>query len=446
MNFSSLELSHVLGAAIVGLISVSSLFGGAHVGFAYKPPERVSAIIMAFGTGALIQALVLDLAYQGAQRLIHQGHLSGWASWLWVAGGFVAGGGMYYVGNRFLEARGAAMRHPALAKLYVQRKRLQESELLLKKLSRIDIVRTLPPEDVEDVLVAVHLVRKPKGHVIFQKGDRGDALYLVDEGLVDILQNPVDAAGENPRIAQLGSGHSFGEMALLSGENRMATAVAATDVVLLRIDKVHFDELMERSRSLRRAIEALNSFRLLTNVESTSGTASQMEWQKAAVSNLRRLSQDDRQSLIRQHAIQGTGLALFFGTMLDTIPESIVIGSSWSGLHDFRFTFLVSVFIANIPEAMASAAAMRAAGYSRERVLSLWAGLCICGIAASVVGNMMFASAPPAVLTLVGAVAGGSILAMVSSVMMPEAYEDGGPSVGLATITGFLTAFLFSLV
>jgi hypothetical protein len=35
---------------------------------------------------------------------------------------------------------------------------------------------------------------------------------------------------------------------------------------------------------------------------------------------------------------------------------------------------------------------------------------------------------------------------MVSSVMMPEAYEDGGPAVGLATIAGFLISFLFSLL
>jgi len=37
-------------------------------------------------------------------------------------------------------------------------------------------------------------------------------------------------------------------------------------------------------------------------------------------------------------------------------------------------------------------------------------------------------------------------LAMVASVMMPEAYEDGGPSVGLATIAGFLAAFLFAFL
>jgi len=49
-------------------------------------------------------------------------------------------------------------------------------------------------------------------------------------------------------------------------------------------------------------------------------------------------------------------------------------------------------------------------------------------------------------LTLVSAIAGGGILAMVASVMMPEAYVDGGPAVGLATIAGFLCAFLFTLV
>lgn len=62
---------------------------------------------------------------------------------------------------------------------------------------------------------------------------------------------------------------------------------------------------------------------------------------------------------------------------------------------------------------------------------------------ATAFGNIVLADAPPTVLTLVGAVAGGGILAMVSSVMMPEVYEDGGPSVGLATIAGFLFAFLF---
>jgi ZIP family zinc transporter len=72
--------------------------------------------------------------------------------------------------------------------------------------------------------------------------------------------------------------------------------------------------------------------------------------------------------------------------------------------------------------------------------------LVVAGGIAAALGNAYLAHAPVQALTLVGAVAGGGILAMVSSVMMPEAYEDGGPTVGLATIAGFLCAFFFSFV
>jgi ZIP family zinc transporter len=134
------------------------------------------------------------------------------------------------------------------------------------------------------------------------------------------------------------------------------------------------------------------------------------------------------------------------GAMLDGIPESIVIGSSFTSLESFKFTFLIAVFLANLPEAMSSAVGMQRAGFSRKRIFSLWGVLLLCGAIAAAVGNLYLSAAPPILIALVEAVAGGGILAMVSSVMMPEAYEDGGPSVGLATIAGFLCAFLFTFL
>lgn len=89
---------------------------------------------------------------------------------------------------------------------------------------------------------------------------------------------------------------------------------------------------------------------------------------------------------------------------------------------------------------------MHAAGFSKLKIFGLWGTLVAAGAVAAALGNIFLADAPATTLTLVGAIAGGGILAMVASVMMPEAYEDGGPSVGLATIAGFLCAFLFSFV
>ena len=56
------------------------------------------------------------------------------------------------------------------------------------------------------------------------------------------------------------------------------------------------------------------------------------------------------------------------------------------------------------------------------------------------------ANAPPQVLGVAEAVAGGAILALVAQVMMPHAFEGGGRYVSLSTIAGFLIAFLLSTI
>jgi ZIP family zinc transporter len=80
------------------------------------------------------------------------------------------------------------------------------------------------------------------------------------------------------------------------------------------------------------------------------------------------------------------------------------------------------------------------------KIFSLWVLLIVAGSIAAALGNIFLIDAPHAVITVVEALAGGGILAMVASVMMPEAYEDGGAEVGLATIAGFLAAFFFTLI
>jgi len=401
-------------------------------------------MVMAFGTGALIQALALQLAFEGAERLIHQARLSGLHSWLWVAGGFIAGGIIYYIGNRIIDNYGGALRHPAMAKLYLLKKKREESSAILEKLSQIDLVRQLPPEEMEDVLLCVQPCRFAAGDIIFNQGDRGDALYFIDAGQVDI---GVSSDTEKSRkIATLTTGHSFGEMALLTGDPRSATAMAATSVSLLKIDKIHFDELIDKSPNLRSAVERLNSQRVVQNVQAAGSAMDAAHWQQVAIANIQRLSRNEEVSMLKKQATTGAPLAIFLGAMLDGIPESVVIGSSFLSLADYQYTFLAAVFLSNLPEAMASSLGMREAGFSKRRIFRLWGGLIVAGAFAAACGNIFFSTAPPTVLTFMEAIAGGGILAMVASVMMPEAYEHGGAEVGLSTIAGFLAAFLFSFL
>jgi CRP-like cAMP-binding protein len=438
MNELVFDFPRVFSAASLAFIAMSALIAGTLTGIFIRPSQRTNAIIMAFGTGALIQALSIDLAYHGAHRLIEDLQLAGLSAWSLVAIGFFIGGLMYYLTNKALEKKGAAVRHPALAKFYFLKRKRQEKSRVLKQLSNVELLRSMPPQDMELVLEAVKPASFHANEFIFRKGDAADGLYLIVHGEVQILDQQ-----EGNVMATLTAGESFGEMALLTGEPRYASARSSTAVTLWKIDKSEFNSLIKVSPFLRQSIEQLNSQRLMKNVQTVH--MDKEHWLKIALSNIERLSKTEEYTYLNKIP-KGAPLAIFLGAMMDLIPESIVIGAGFSDFGSYRYTFLAAVFLANFPEAMASSNAMITAGFSKKKIFTLWGLMIIAGVIAAIIGNVFLHSASPMIISLVEAIAGGAILGMVASVMMPEAYEDGGSEVGLATIAGFLLAFLFSLI
>lgn len=75
------------------------------------------------------------------------------------------------------------------------------------------------------------------GAVIFEEGSKGDAMYIVLEGEVDLLVG-------GKLVAHLDVGKTFGEMALIDDSPRSATAVAATDCNLARIGPERYEEMV----------------------------------------------------------------------------------------------------------------------------------------------------------------------------------------------------------
>jgi CRP-like cAMP-binding protein len=100
---------------------------------------------------------------------------------------------------------------------------------------------------------ALRTRRFRRGEVIFHAGDPGDSLSIVRGGSVKILVAPED--GSEPAIlTTVGPGGFFGELALLDGGARSATAVAveASETVVLHRDA--FDRLLDENAAIRRAL------------------------------------------------------------------------------------------------------------------------------------------------------------------------------------------------
>jgi ZIP family zinc transporter len=139
-------------------------------------------------------------------------------------------------------------------------------------------------------------------------------------------------------------------------------------------------------------------------------------------------------------------LAIVLGTVLDGIPESLVIGLTIYGSGAVGAAYLAAVFISNVPEALSSTSGLAASGWRPRRILSMWTLIAIVSGLASLVGYTAFRNASPDTIAFVLAFAGGAILTMLADTMMPEAYEHGGKLVGVMTTLGFATAFTIHLV
>jgi ZIP family zinc transporter len=139
-------------------------------------------------------------------------------------------------------------------------------------------------------------------------------------------------------------------------------------------------------------------------------------------------------------------LGIVLGTVLDGIPESLVIGISLLSGEAVGLSFVIAVAISNLPESIAATTGLRRTGWSAAHVYRLWAiVVAISGLAAGL-GYGLLAGAPREVAAVIEAFSAGAVLTMLADTMMPEAFDEAGPAVGLATVMGYATGALLTLV
>lgn len=140
-----------------------------------------------------------------------------------------------------------------------------------------------------------------------------------------------------------------------------------------------------------------------------------------------------------------SGLGIFIGTVMDTLPESAMIGMSLIGGDSVSLALVISIFISNLPEGLSSTVGLQKSGYSTKKIIILWV-LVVFFSALSSWGGVLLEAAPDSIKAIMSSFAGGAIISMIASTMMPEAYKEGGPSVGFITALGvFLSLWLHHL-
>jgi len=95
-----------------------------------------------------------------------------------------------------------------------------------QSLARVPLFKRLEPHELEKLAEEIDQVNYKAGEVIFNEHDRGDALYVLEEGSVRIWVTDEDL--QPVTLAELQPGAFFGELAVLDQGERSSSATAIT--------------------------------------------------------------------------------------------------------------------------------------------------------------------------------------------------------------------------
>ena len=111
------------------------------------------------------------------------------------------------------------------------------------ELAAVELFASLPQAALADLARHARTSAYPAGTTIFREGEDGDCLHVLRAGAVKVVRS---ARGAEVVLDVLGPGRVFGELAVLDSSPRTATLVALADSTTVIVDKVAFDQLLDR--------------------------------------------------------------------------------------------------------------------------------------------------------------------------------------------------------
>ena len=150
-----------------------------------------------------------------------------------------------------------------------------------------DLFRTLSTTAIERIVDRFVLIKNEKDTVIIQKGQKGDAFYVIYKGSIKV--SLPTKGGKEIQLAVLTKSDCFGEMSLLTGNPASATITSIEELELLKLSEEHFNDLLLEYPVLNRYFHRILSERLRdANAESKNG-----EFQKGLTGKLSTISLEE---------------------------------------------------------------------------------------------------------------------------------------------------------
>jgi ZIP family zinc transporter len=140
------------------------------------------------------------------------------------------------------------------------------------------------------------------------------------------------------------------------------------------------------------------------------------------------------------------GQTIVLGTLLDCVPETLVLGMSIAIGGAVSIALLVSMLVATLPMTIGASAMMEAGGMQRRKIYGIWLFVILVCVISAAVGAGLIQILPQLTGIYVMAAAAGALIAMTSVSMIPEALKETGVLAGLMIVLGFAFAAALGVI
>jgi len=453
-------MQYLLWACLLGALSGASLPLGSWIGIKFKFRSAQLSFMAAFGAGALLAALSVELIAPTTMGLIanDSSHGDPRTAFFALIIGCVTGGMLYVLLDKLVNKKGGFLRKTSTLLHYYNKQKTSEQEHLLDEISRFPLFQSFPAEHIETLMSSMEPVDFKDGDIVVREGEMASDAYIITEGLIS-------ASMDGNQVKELTPDYMIVNLIpILKGGTNIGTGIAKGKVKALRISKEGFDTLRELSPGFNEACGKMAQERMdmIGNLISERNTK-MIDWAEKAKTSLVEDKEmpdiPEMQKMKEDH--HGSPLAIWLGILLDGIPESMVIGAGMLGILSAKltsqaevvffdvvpFTLIAGLFLSNFPEALSSSANMLKQGWHKKRIFLMWFSLTLVVSVGAGIGYMAGGAIDHTWLVFMEGLAAGAMLTMIAAAMIPEAIVLGsGNLVGLSTLAGFLSAILFKLL
>lgn len=119
----------------------------------------------------------------------------------------------------------------------------EEEQYLLKVLSNTSIFAGLTKIHLKNILPLAQKIQFPIETFIIKEGDIADGLFVIIQGRVEVLKKSAPDNNKLQKIADLGTGQSFGEIALIDQSPRSASIRTLEPTTVLKISINNIDKI-----------------------------------------------------------------------------------------------------------------------------------------------------------------------------------------------------------